>query len=315
MSMPHNFSDDPNSFSGPPANTSSGTVILVAIAIVCGTLMLICGGVIFGVVMTVRQAQQDFEIVMDDIEWQEVPDPSTLQEFSGFVASGRYSEAIESINSGLESAPDSAFLHNNKAWLLATCPDDAVRDGELAVEHATTACELTEWSNFAFVDTLAAAYAEAGDFESAVQWQEEAISLGGGAYSQDFQKRLRLFKAGKPYREGVPPYEGMIDEPPTGFPPALPPAEPEPIDVPVDEPTETEIADKQQLCAGLPNPHESLAAGLRAVRGSPDPAHSSDRRSPRTAQRVAIRETFGQQLRRGRETCAERAPRTHQSTG
>lgn len=259
MSMSHNFTDDPNSFPGPPTNSSNTTMILVAIAIVCGTLMLICGGVIFGVVTTVRQAQQDFQVVMDDAQWQAYPDQSTFQEYSGFVAEGRYSEAIESVDSGLELDPDNAFLHNNKAWLLATCPDDAVRDGELAVEHATQACELTSWSNYAYVDTVAAAYAEAGDFESAVKWQEEAIRLGSGALTPDFQRRLKLFKAGKPYREGVPPYQHMIDEQPADFPPGLQPAEPEPIDVPVDEPTETERADEEQLCAGLPTSNTRCA--------------------------------------------------------
>ncbi len=212
MSMPHNFSDDPNSFSGPPTTSNNTTVILVAIAISCGTLMLICGGVIFGVVMTVRQAQQDFQVVMGDQQWQ-TADDVTFQEYSRFVAEGRYSEALESVNSDLEYGPDSAYLHNNKAWLLATCPDDAVRDGELAIEHATKACELSGWNNVMFLDTLAAAYAETGDFESAVKWQEEAIRLDNGAFAVDFQKRLRLFKAGKAYREGVPPYKDMVDEP------------------------------------------------------------------------------------------------------
>jgi len=212
MSMPHNFTDDPNSFPGPPTNSSNTTVILVAIAIVCGTLMLICGGVIFGIVTTVRQAQQDFDMAFNDQSWQSA-DQSAFQEYSGFVASGRYADAIENVDSALESHPDSPFLHNNKAWLLATCPDDDVRDGELAIEHATKACELSGWTNVMFLDTLAAAYAEAGDFESAVKWQEEAIRLDNGAFKQDFQKRLRLFKAGKPYREGVPPFKDMIDEP------------------------------------------------------------------------------------------------------
>jgi tetratricopeptide (TPR) repeat protein len=212
MSMPHHFTDDPNSFPGPPTKSSNTTVILVAIAIICGTLMLICGGVIFGVVTSVRQAQQDFEITMGDEQWNSPVNRSAFQEYSGFVAEGRYAEAIESVDEGLNSDPDNAFLHNNKAWLLATCPDDAVRDGELAVEHAIKACDLTDWKNFAYVDTAAAAYAESGDFELAVKWQEEAIQLGGGEYSQDFQKRLRLFKAGKPYREGVPPFKEMSEE-------------------------------------------------------------------------------------------------------
>ncbi|MBI2480176.1 MAG: hypothetical protein HYV60_16555, partial [Planctomycetia bacterium] len=157
MSMPHNFTDDPNSFPGPPAKSSSTAVILVVIAVVCGTLMLICGGVIFGVVMSVRQAQQEFEVAMGDEPWNSSADPSAFQEYSGLVAEGRYSEAIERVDESLEFNPDNAFLLNNKAWLLATCPDDTVRDGPQAVELATKACDLTDWKNFAYVDTAAAA--------------------------------------------------------------------------------------------------------------------------------------------------------------
>jgi tetratricopeptide (TPR) repeat protein len=218
MSMPHNFTDDPNSFPGPPTKSNNTAAILVAIAIVCGMLMLICGGVIFGVVTTVRQAQQEF--VMDDTQWDAFSNQSEFQDYADFTAEGRYSEAIARLDSALTSNPDNAFLHNNKAWLLATCPDDTVRDGTLAVEHATKACDLTNWSNYAYVDTAAAAYAESGDFDSAVKWQTEAIRLGGGSYAQDFQKRLRLFKAGKPYREGVPPYQDAVDEQPVGEQPA-----------------------------------------------------------------------------------------------
>ena len=210
MSMPHKFTDDPNSFPGPPTNSSNTAVILVAIAVICGTLMLICGGVIFGVVMSVRQAQTDF--VLNDLQSSAAPNQSTFQEYAEFLAEGRYAEALASVDADLASNPESAFLHNNKAWLLATCPDEAVRDGELAIEHATTACELTNWTNVMFLDTLAAAYAEADDFESAVKWQEEAIRLDTGAFAVDFQKRLRLFKAGKAYREGVAAYKDPAAE-------------------------------------------------------------------------------------------------------
>lgn len=209
MSMPQSFPNDPNSFPGPPPDSSNTTRILVAIAIVCGTLMLVCGGLIFGIVMTVRQAQRNFEdLVMQDEAW-ETASEGAYQEYARFVAAGRYSEALESVNSDLDALPDSDYHHNNKAWLLATCPDDTLRDGQLAVKHATKACELSDWNRAMFLDTLAAAYAEAGDFESAVKWQQEAIRLDDG--TEGFQERLRMFEAGDVYREGVPPYLG--DEP------------------------------------------------------------------------------------------------------
>ena len=62
--------------------------------------------------------------------------------------------------------------HNNLAWLLATCPVDGLRNGHEAVEHATWACQATEWSRPHFLGTLAAACAEIGDFDQAVRLQQ-----------------------------------------------------------------------------------------------------------------------------------------------
>ena len=139
MSMPHNFSEDANPFPEPPRKSSNTATILVAITIIGGTMMLICGGIIFGLVMTVRETRQDIQVTVDGGNWDTVSEASSFEEYSDLVSEGRYSEAIESIDSSLEFSPNNAFLLNNKAWLLATCPDETVRDGELAVELATKA--------------------------------------------------------------------------------------------------------------------------------------------------------------------------------
>ena len=60
---------------------------------------------------------------------------------------------------------------------MAACPEAKYRDGRKAVESATRACELTEWKRSEFLDTLAAAYAESGDFDAAVTWQMRAIGF------------------------------------------------------------------------------------------------------------------------------------------
>jgi len=91
------------------------------------------------------------------------------------------------------------------ARLQATYPAAEFRDGAKAVENATKACELTDWKNADYVDTLAASYAEAGDFDSAVKWQKEAIDLlteGTSAESRsNYESRLNLYRSGKPYRQ------------------------------------------------------------------------------------------------------------------
>ncbi len=72
-----------------------------------------------------------------------------------------------------------------------------------AIEYAKRACELTNWENAGNIDTLAAAYAEAGDFDSAVKWETQyltSLSLSPSDAS-DGQARLALYQAHKPYHE------------------------------------------------------------------------------------------------------------------
>jgi tetratricopeptide (TPR) repeat protein len=89
---------------------------------------------------------------------------------------------------------------NTLAWYLAVHPRKEARNGIKAVEYATEACRLTNWQNGQWIDTLAAAYAEAGQFEEAIKWQNEAIKLIGDAEA-GLQERLKLYESGKPYHE------------------------------------------------------------------------------------------------------------------
>ena len=97
------------------------------------------------------------------------------------------------------------LMLNRLAWLQATCPAAEFRDGAKAVENATKACELTNWKNPGYLNVLAAAYSEAGDFDAAVKWQKEAIDLlteeQPSWWRADFQARLKLYQSSKPYRE------------------------------------------------------------------------------------------------------------------
>jgi hypothetical protein len=98
-------------------------------------------------------------------------------------------------------ATTDAKAYNQLAWIMATCPDPRYRNAREAVAHGTKACELRAWKSWGYIDTLAAAYAEAGDFEQAVKWQTKAVELAGKNDKQAVREHLELYKAGKPYRE------------------------------------------------------------------------------------------------------------------
>jgi tetratricopeptide (TPR) repeat protein len=86
------------------------------------------------------------------------------------------------------------------AWLLATCPDSEVRDGPRAVLFAQQAIAATQGRDANLLDTLAAAYAAAGEFAKAVSAQEKAIALmRDEATKNAFSQRLKLYQANQPY--------------------------------------------------------------------------------------------------------------------
>jgi tetratricopeptide (TPR) repeat protein len=88
------------------------------------------------------------------------------------------------------------------AWLLATCESSEVRDGQAAMRHAEKLVAVTRRQNFACLGTLAAAYAEAGEFAKAVAAQGEALALGPeGKIKENYASRLRLYEAKLPYRD------------------------------------------------------------------------------------------------------------------
>lgn len=116
---------------------------------------------------------------------------------------GHYAVAKDSYLAAVALSPEDPQTTNGLAWLLATCPDDAVRDGEAAVKHARKACELAAWKSAACIDTYAAGLAEKGDFAEAVTWQEKALAVASEEKAV-YEEHLKSFKAGKPWRELKP---------------------------------------------------------------------------------------------------------------
>jgi tetratricopeptide (TPR) repeat protein len=118
---------------------------------------------------------------------------------------GKYAVALKEINHCIAIHPRSdAFGRalRTRAWIEAACPDPAFRSGQLAIKDATKACKTLLWQDEQSIATLAAAYAEAGDFDSAVRYAEQALSTKGTspAAAKAIQQELELFKHHQPVR-------------------------------------------------------------------------------------------------------------------
>jgi tetratricopeptide (TPR) repeat protein len=116
---------------------------------------------------------------------------------------GREAEAISHYESALRTQPDLVRACNNLAWILATAPDPKLRNGPKAVELAQRANRLSNGKNPVLMATLAAAYAEAGQFGEAVRTIEQALPLAAAnaTLTSAFQKQEAQYKAGQPFHE------------------------------------------------------------------------------------------------------------------
>jgi tetratricopeptide (TPR) repeat protein len=114
-----------------------------------------------------------------------------------------YAKAETDFAIAFQRLPDYANLLSSWAWQLATCPDPQFRDGKKALQYARNANEKLGGKDPERLDTVAAAYAELGQFDEARKWEKQAIELLGpkaNARRQAMQARLKLYETGKPFR-------------------------------------------------------------------------------------------------------------------
>jgi Flp pilus assembly protein TadD len=120
---------------------------------------------------------------------------------------GRLAEAVMQYGKSSELAPQDVGILNRLAWVLATCPDVAIRDGRRAVELARRAEELTGGKNAMALTTLGASYAEAGEFGEAAAAARRALAIVSGQANANpglvnaLRAQIGLYEAGSPFRD------------------------------------------------------------------------------------------------------------------
>ena len=183
-------------------------------------------GIVIGMLGTLH-AEDDESAAMSLYERSVILNPDLLIGFWGELAtlkSSRGDEALQQamelynslfevdnfeewrgqLENCIEAAPEFPWSVNNLAWALATSTEQSIRDGERAVELATRLCEQDQWQYHSFLDTLAAAFSETGDFDKAVELVEKAIEVAPVGLQDEYQANLERYQAGQPWPIGAP---------------------------------------------------------------------------------------------------------------
>ena len=117
---------------------------------------------------------------------------------------GQFRKTIDDYAMAIDIDPTFHQAYNNLAWIYSTCPSAKLRDGKKGLALARKAIELGNVSA-PKLDTLAAAYAETGDFKNAVLYQKKALRMLKKQETKGdrdaFRKSLEAYQAGKPWRD------------------------------------------------------------------------------------------------------------------
>ena len=117
-----------------------------------------------------------------------------------YVQLNQLAEAAADYQTAVTTMPQDIGLLNNYAWLLCTAPEDKLRNGKRALEMAELACRASQYSDAAQLSTLAAAYAELGDFDKALEWIGKALEKSPDSLKAQLEKEKASYQEKKPWR-------------------------------------------------------------------------------------------------------------------
>lgn len=137
--------------------------------------------------------------------------PGLIARASLFEAKGDYAAAIRDYEEAMQLDPKNYLACNKLAWLLATCPDDSIRNGKRSLELAEHAASFRFIRWRMSLSTIAAAYAELGDFEKAIEFETKAQP--GHSHDADYDYHIGSYQAKKPYRRPKAPLAAKAAKP------------------------------------------------------------------------------------------------------
>jgi tetratricopeptide (TPR) repeat protein len=167
-------------------------------------------------VAAVHQATRQSEKAIETYSHLLALEPANAAALRGrgdtYLNQGQQASAIADYEEALKFDEDNSGVLNNLAWVLATSPDDKLRNGKRAIELATEACEVTEFKQAHILSTLAASYAESGNFDAAIEWSQKAVAICTDHNKEQLGKELESYQAKKPWREATPPELSPVDK-------------------------------------------------------------------------------------------------------
>jgi len=119
-----------------------------------------------------------------------------------YFAKGNYKQALSDFEKAVQLSQNNAGAWGHLAWLKAACPEDSLRNGKEAIRMSIKACELSNWKEPGPIFALAAAYAETGDFDSAVRYAQQALGIKdiSPRVAKRIQGHIALFQRHQPIR-------------------------------------------------------------------------------------------------------------------
>ena len=135
-------------------------------------------------------------------------DPSNAEAYTlrgdAYGDQGRFTQAANDYRTAIRVDPNYGRAYHSAAWLMATCPDARYRNAQLALDSARKAIELDGREDYRYLATLAAALANAGEYEQAARQQEEVVEMAPQEYAERHRQRLELYQRQEPYRDVLP---------------------------------------------------------------------------------------------------------------